>query len=137
MRKIAGIGLVGVLLLSGCVNHELNAKRFCRTIDDRLTTPINDQGVPVTLPPRDWSSDQRKPLRDEVEHLESSFNKAMKFSEDGTKEIRKSARHADKSYLDIFIIIRDKKSKLSQLKTRRAELKQHLAELKDVCSPYL
>ena len=137
MRRIAGIGLVGALLLAGCVDHESNAAKFCKRIEDRLTTPINDQGVPVTLPPEEWSSEERKPLRDEVEHLETSFNKAMKFSEDATKDIRKSARRVDKSYLDIFTLVEEEDSKQRQLKERRVELVEHLAELKDRCAEFL
>jgi hypothetical protein len=133
VRKLAAMGIVGVLLLASCVNHDKNARQFCKSIQDRLTSSINDQGVPVTLPPRRFSGAERKPLNDELEHLESSFNKLMKHSEDATKDIRNAARHADKSYLDVSIVVRDKHSKPSQLKTRRSELKQHLAELKVAC----
>jgi hypothetical protein len=104
-------------VVAGCVDHGSNAQRFC------------DRNVELLDPSQDGqtlSEDQAVYFSDEVE-------KTMRFAEDGTRELRRTARKLADAYADIRGIAGDDDVPKKEIQEKYAELNKQRVATRDVC----
>ena len=105
-------------LVAGCVDHDSNAQKFCDR-NAELLDPEQDGQV--------LSEDQAVFFSDEVE-------KSMRFAEDGTRDLRRTARRLADAYSDIRGIAGDDDVPDKEVREKYAELREQRAATRDVCA---
>jgi hypothetical protein len=109
---------LGAGVLAGCVDHDANAQTFCER-NAELLDPGSDEAV--------YSEDQAIYFSDEVE-------KTMRFAEDGTRDIRRTARRLADAYADVREISDDDDVPEDEFDEVYGELRKRRAEMRDVCA---
>jgi polyhydroxyalkanoate synthesis regulator phasin len=114
----AAVVMLALGLSAGCVNHQSNAERFCEKNAD-LLDPVRDADI--------LSEDQARYFSDELE-------KTMRYAEDGTRELRRTARKMADAYAGINKIAGDDDVSQKEIDKKYAELHKQRVATRKVCA---
>lgn len=110
--------LIAGLLASGCVNHATNSAQFCSRNAKLL----------------DVSQDNIVLTKDQAAYYDDNLQKSMRYSEDGSRKVRTSARNLADAYADIRKIAGDDKVKDTEVKQKYAKLLERRTQMRAVCA---
>jgi hypothetical protein len=118
--KSAAAFLVAVLIVAGCVDHDLNARKFCDRHEDLLAA----------------SRDEREVAADKgtLEDREDEIEESMKHAEDGTRAVRLAARDVLDGYDKLAGLVDDDDAEPDEITDAKAELREARADLRDACA---
>jgi polyhydroxyalkanoate synthesis regulator phasin len=118
---LAGVVVALAVGSSGCVNFEKNATHFCDRNQQLLDTSLDGEVL----------------TKDQAVYYSDTLEKSMKYAEDATQVVRRTARRLADSYADVRKIAGDDKISQSEIEETYGKLDVHREEMRDVCSPII
>lgn len=127
LRRVAtgGACLAFALGLTGCVDHDSNAARFCSF--------VADEPVFVT----DESLDRLTASEDVAKYVSDELEKEMRYAEDATREVRLAARDMADAYLERASLAGDDDATEEELEDNADELEEARGDVREACGSFL